>query len=90
MKLYRAALVHKSLREITPRRALDRANRSGQWHKLYIPMLPRRGFGYRTEAAAVAAMTRTVKKWPASMIDEWRGLVWMRGQESKDAITVAI
>jgi len=86
---YRAAIVNAAVRETIPRRAYDRANQLG-WTRHLIPVMPRRGRGYRTESAAVAAMTRITRRAPRRDWNQWRGLVWLCGRENDEATTVAI
>ena len=88
MTQYRVYIVHRGLKEIIPRRAADRANATGQWFKHIIPVQPRKAYGYKTEVAAMRALDRRAQELPNP--DEWRGLVWMAGQENKPAVTVAI
>lgn len=89
---YRAALIHRSIKEIVPRRAVDRAN-SGQlglpWHQTYIPISSRaRDWSYKSEQAAIQA----AEKYAARLqnIGEFRALIWVAGNENLEATTVAM
>ena len=82
-------LVRKDLKEIAPRRAMDRANATGQWSQHLIPVMPRKRWGYKSETAALNALDRFARKSGLNL-DEWRGLVWLRGRENEPALTVAV
>lgn len=95
---FHAMIVRRDLGEIVPRRARDRANATGQWHKWIIPVWPRRRTrkgsyadrrGFKTEAAAIRALDRTIRTHRINP-EDMRGLVWPVGDEDNPALTVAL